>query len=176
MSVEPPYIPPPTGARQTGAYGQRPDPDLEPATRADLKGLRTWIIVAGVWAVAASAIGLLALFGGNDDTKSRGSTTGTAQVADLQRQVDQLEKKLSQASADASDAADTASGLSSGIDSANSTAESAQSTAQAAKQSVADASSSIGDLQSQVESLQQEVKALQSSSGPPAGPPINDGQ
>lgn len=171
MSVDPPYLQPPTSPGQPGGYGGSPDPDQQPATRGDLKPLRTWLIVAAVWAVAASAIGLLALFGGGDETKGSGGTADAAQVADLQRQVGDLEKNVQQASSDASDAADTASSLSSDIDSANSTAEGAQSTAQEAKSSAADASSSIGDLQSQVDSLQQQVKALEGSQQPPAGPP-----
>ena len=60
--------------RQQQAAGGGPpgpyDPDLEPATQGEVRTLRRWIIVTAIWAVAASAIGLIALLaddGGNGD-------------------------------------------------------------------------------------------------------------
>ena len=45
--------------------GEAPPPP-KPATAEDLRGLRRWLLVAGVWAVAATAIAVIALVKAND--------------------------------------------------------------------------------------------------------------
>ena len=83
MEGSPPTAPPPPAA---GA----PDPDAEPATQGDLRTLRRWLVVAGVWAVAATAIGVLALIDARD-AKDKASDDASVSGADLSRS----EKKLS---------------------------------------------------------------------------------
>jgi outer membrane murein-binding lipoprotein Lpp len=159
MSTTPGYPSrPPYGEDPYGTQAGGPDPDRAPATMGDLKGLRRWLIVAAIWAVAASAIGLIALFGGG--AQGDGKDVDASQVADLSRKVDALQGKVDKATADASDAAQTASQLSSGIDDASSTADDAKSAADKA-------SSSIGDLQSQIDEIDQRLKILENDQQPP---------
>src|SRR3954447_25199865 len=84
-----PHEPPPAGASDPGALP--PDPNALPATKGDVRDLRRWVIVAGVWAVAASAIAIIALVSGNDSSSSDAGKTSTdvsAQVARVQRNLD----------------------------------------------------------------------------------------
>jgi septal ring factor EnvC (AmiA/AmiB activator) len=80
--------------------GLPPDPNALPATKGDLRDLRRWLIVAGAWAVAASAIAIIALISGNDSNKNsdRTSTDVAAQVArvqrDLGKRIDDLDTKI----------------------------------------------------------------------------------
>jgi septal ring factor EnvC (AmiA/AmiB activator) len=71
----------PPGGQQPGA-----DPDQGPATRGQLRTLRRWTAVAGVWAVAATAIGLIALLTGNEEDQKTSS--------DLDAQISRLERTL----------------------------------------------------------------------------------
>lgn len=165
MSTGGPYQPPrPPGGpgvpdqdpyQPTGTF----DPDQEPATAGDLKGLRRWIIVTAIWAVAASVIALIALFG-ISPTEEGGKDVDAAQVADLTRQVDELDAKVGKAVTDASDAADTASGLSGSVDEAAAAAEDAQSTADKT-------ASDLADLQSQVDELEDRLSSLEDQGQPP---------
>src|SRR5918992_569980 len=80
---------------QRGGGGGPPyDPDAEPATQGDVKTLRRWLIVAAVWAVAASAIALIALL--DDDTGGDGGNGESSQSASrveqrLESRIEQLE-------------------------------------------------------------------------------------
>jgi septal ring factor EnvC (AmiA/AmiB activator) len=78
--ASPPPVPP--------AGTQPPvDPDSAPATRGDLRSLRRWIAVAGVWAVAATAVAIIALLD-TDDNADKGRT------ADLAAQVSRVQRTL----------------------------------------------------------------------------------
>ena len=75
--------------------------DDRAATVGDLRSLRRWLVVAAVWAVAATALGVIALIQANKDDDS-GRTTQTAadlarvqrdlagRIDDLKAQVDEL--------------------------------------------------------------------------------------
>jgi polyhydroxyalkanoate synthesis regulator phasin len=74
--------------------------DDRPATVGDLRSLRRWLLVTAVWAVAATALGVIALIQANKDDES-GRTQSAADLArvqkdlagridDLQAQVDDL--------------------------------------------------------------------------------------
>jgi septal ring factor EnvC (AmiA/AmiB activator) len=79
--ASPPPVPP-AGAQPAA------DPDSAPATRGDLRALRRWIAVAGVWAVAATAVAIIALLD-NDNSSSKDRTADlAAQVSRLQRGLD----------------------------------------------------------------------------------------
>ena len=123
--------PPPPG--RPGPPPVPPEGRAEAATREELRGLRRWIVVAIVWAVAASAIGLIALLEEepNDDRTreddvardvSRLARTLDRRMASLESQVEDLprskdlsnvearvrraEVRASQAAGDARDAAE----------------------------------------------------------------------
>jgi septal ring factor EnvC (AmiA/AmiB activator) len=86
-----------------------PEPPLEPvddaapATVGELRSLRRWLVVAGVWAVAASAIAIIALLSANNNDqpkRSPGAVTGaqlTGVQRDLDQRIDALEKKAKSA-------------------------------------------------------------------------------
>jgi septal ring factor EnvC (AmiA/AmiB activator) len=58
--------------------------ESEPATVADVRGLRRWLVVAGVWAFAATAIAVIALIAASDDEKV---AAATGQIGRVQRQL-----------------------------------------------------------------------------------------
>ena len=64
------------------------DDESRPATVADLKRLRLWLIVAGVWAAAATAIAVIALLNSGDDEEQRVS------AAEVSSRVTRLERDL----------------------------------------------------------------------------------
>jgi archaellum component FlaC len=75
---------------------ERPD-DHRPATVAQVKGLRRWLIVAGVWAVAATALAAFALIQANKaDDEGREQAVG--ELSRVQRQlnerIDDLERRV----------------------------------------------------------------------------------
>ena len=76
------------------------DEDAAPATLGELRNLRRWLVVAGVWAVAASAIAIIALLTADDDDSPRrppGAVTGSQLSGvqrDLDERIDALEKQV----------------------------------------------------------------------------------
>jgi hypothetical protein len=81
------------------AVPPEPDPNA-PATRDDVRSLRRWLVVTGVWAVAASAIGIIALVASNDEDPNQASATD-ARLAQLERNISTriqgLEEEVSKA-------------------------------------------------------------------------------
>jgi hypothetical protein len=60
--------------------------DERPATLADIRGLRRWLIVTAVWAAAATALGVIALIQANKEDTS-GQTQSAADLARVQRDL-----------------------------------------------------------------------------------------
>jgi septal ring factor EnvC (AmiA/AmiB activator) len=75
------------------------DDDLRPATFGELRSLRRWLAVAGVWAVAASAIAIIALLEASKEEPARdpnavsGSQLSKVQ-SDLDQRIDRLEERV----------------------------------------------------------------------------------
>jgi len=71
--------------------------DDRPATLGQLKSTRRWLAVAGVWAVAATALGVIALIQANKDDDS-GKTQSAADLARVQKnlsnRIDDLESRV----------------------------------------------------------------------------------
>jgi septal ring factor EnvC (AmiA/AmiB activator) len=71
--------------------------DDRAATVGDLRGLRRWLIVTAVWAVAATALGVIALIQANKDDDS-GRAQSAADLArvqkDLNGRLDDLESRV----------------------------------------------------------------------------------
>ena len=67
-------------------------------TRDDLRGLRRWVVVAGVWAIAATAIALIALLDTSDSDAGRRADDAASRIATVERTVDRridaLEKRI----------------------------------------------------------------------------------
>jgi TolA-binding protein len=86
---------------------EEPQPYVRPEDRAarvsDLRSLRRWLLIAAVWATAATAIAVIALIAADnareDNTQAgRQSARTTAQIAGAQQRLDQrldqLERRL----------------------------------------------------------------------------------
>ncbi len=73
-------------------------PREPPATRDDLRALRRWVVIAGVWAVAATAVALIALIdtsGGRDERRAGDATARRGRVErELLRRIGALEKRV----------------------------------------------------------------------------------
>ncbi len=104
-----------------------PPPDA-PATVEDVRGLRRWLWVVGIWAAAASIIALIALIdSGNGSDKESASTQSdvarleerlTGRLDNIEQTLDEkastedvqkLESRVAKAERDAADAADASS-------------------------------------------------------------------
>ena len=76
------------------------DQNQRPATVASVKNLRRWLIVAGVWAVAATAIAVFALIKA-DEADDAGREQAAGELGRVQRQldnrIDELERRVDQA-------------------------------------------------------------------------------
>jgi TolA-binding protein len=90
--------PPPPGEREPQV--RRED---RPARASDLRSLRRWLLVAAVWATAATAIAVIALIAADhareDNTQAgRRSARTAAQISDaqrrLERRLDELERRV----------------------------------------------------------------------------------
>ena len=71
--------------------------DQLPATVGQVKSLRRWLIVAGVWAVAATALGVFALIQANQEDEA-GREEAAGELGRVQRQLnsrmDDLEQRI----------------------------------------------------------------------------------
>ena len=73
------------------------DEDTRPATVGDLKRLRLWLIVAGVWAAAATAIAVIALLESGDEEGQTSAAEVSTRVTRLEGNLkDELEQVKSQ--------------------------------------------------------------------------------
>ena len=125
--------------------------DTAPATQEDLRVLRRWVIVAGVWAVAATAIGIIALLDTSGTDAEKQASDASDRAAAVERSVDQqnaqikaLEKRLDDLpqTADVSKLEDR---LSAAEDDASKAAEDAKS-----------ADEKVTDLEDRVQTLEDE--------------------
>ena len=71
--------------------------DERPATLADIRSLRRWLAVAAVWAVAATALGVIALLKANEDDSGE-QARAAGELGRVQRQLnsrlDDLESRV----------------------------------------------------------------------------------
>jgi TolA-binding protein len=93
--------PPPGGPRPARPGDVAPYvEDERPATLADIRSLRRWLAVAAVWAVAATALGVIALLEANkDDSAEQERAAGelgrvqkqlNSRMDDLEGRIDEL--------------------------------------------------------------------------------------
>jgi DNA repair exonuclease SbcCD ATPase subunit len=94
----PPDRPRPGEAPLTPVPG--PLEEEAPATRGELRSLRRWVAVAGVWAVAATAVAIIALLDEDGDDEADAARDSAAQVSRVQRELDRrlddLEERVQQ--------------------------------------------------------------------------------
>jgi chromosome segregation ATPase len=126
-------------------------------TRDDLKGLRRWVIVAGVWAVAATAIALIALLDTSDSDAQKEADDAAGRVAKTEREldarIDALEKKV-----DALPTSQDTSKLEERLSAAEADASKASKDAK-------DASTKVSDLEDRVKTLEDTADSSSSSGG-----------
>jgi septal ring factor EnvC (AmiA/AmiB activator) len=124
-------------------------PDDAPATVGDVRNLKRWLIVAGVWAVAASAIAIIALLKANDNEPKNtpNAVTGsqlTGVQRDLDQRIDDLEKKIKTLPS-----SDDVSNLDDRLKAAEKKADSASSDVKAVRSDVDDLKQQVDDLEQQ---------------------------
>ena len=69
-------------------------PPEAPATESDLRTLRRWVLVAGVWAVAATAVALIALLDPSGDDAEKRAGGAEERIADIERSLDRRVEEL----------------------------------------------------------------------------------
>jgi len=90
--TQPPAVPEPSN-------GPPSDPDAVPAAEGQVRSLRRWLIVTAIWAVAASAIGIIALIAANetdDETARTVSRELTRVQRDVNARLDSLEQDINE--------------------------------------------------------------------------------
>jgi septal ring factor EnvC (AmiA/AmiB activator) len=79
------------------AGAPRPREDDRPATYGELRSTRRWLAVAGVWAVAATALGVFALLEANQEDDA-GRQQAAGELGRVQRalndRIDELESRI----------------------------------------------------------------------------------
>jgi septal ring factor EnvC (AmiA/AmiB activator) len=161
VSAQEPPTPRP-GAPPTPA-GPPPDAPLEardpyePATVEDLRTLRRWLAVVGIWAVAASAVALIALFDTAEEPQTSGDQAETAsQISRVQRnldeRLDELEKDVAEGSASREDVAR----LERRVRRAEGQSADAREDAGRARESSSDLDGRLDDLEDRVQRLEDE--------------------
>ena len=76
---------PPSRGRHHAAKATGRD-DSRPATQAQLKSLRRWLLVAAAWATAATVIAVLAFLSANTDEEQR-LAENNAELRQIQRNI-----------------------------------------------------------------------------------------
>ena len=84
--------PPPGPSPQRPTVPAELPDDQRPATLEDVKGLRRWVIVAGVWAVAATALAVIALL----KPAEQDPDTAAAASRSVNRLQDRLDERFEQ--------------------------------------------------------------------------------
>jgi polyhydroxyalkanoate synthesis regulator phasin len=133
-------------------------PDDAPATVGELRTLKRWLIVAGVWAVAASAIAIIALLTANDDPERPAGVTNS-QLSGVQRDLDERIDELERQVKDLPQSDD--------LSKLEDRLETAENRVNSARDDVKALGSDVDDLQRQVDDLEQQ----QSRSGGTQPPP-----
>jgi chromosome segregation ATPase len=138
------------------------DPDVvddhRPASYGELRRLRRWLLVATVWAIAATAIAVVAFLEARDAKDAQSSATNATQ-ADIDRVRDRLTEDV-QELRDQVDQLPT----SNEVDQLATRVRKAQRDANSADNEASDANDAVNSLESRVEDLEESVDSLESSS------------
>ena len=137
-------------------------PDDAPATVGELRTLRRWLLVAGVWAVAATAIAIIALL--DDDSQPAPADNASASrlerlERDLSGRIDDLSQKV-----DDGASSEDVKRLQDRLEQAEEDASKAADDSRRARQSLSDLDDRVGELEDRVDAL-----AAQGDGGPDPG-------
>ena len=126
--------------------------DERPATLADIRSLRRWVAVAAVWAVAATALGVIALLEANKDD-SGDQTKAASELGRVQRQlnsrIDDLEARIEDLPT-----SDDVSKLDGRLKAVEDDADKSRAAADKLDGRVADLEGRVDDLETRVEELE----------------------
>ena len=148
MHEPPPGAPQPPRPGDVAPYVE----DERPATLADLRSIKRWLAVAGIWAVAATALGVIALIEANkDDTGDQ--TAAAGELARVQKQlnsrIDDLESRI-----DDLPTSDDVSKLDGRLKAVEDDADKSRAAADKLDGRVADLEGRVDDLETRVEELE----------------------
>ena len=148
MHENPPGAPPPLRAGDVAPYVE----DERPATLADIRSLRRWLAVAAIWAVAATALAVIALLEANkDDDGDRTRVAG--ELGRVQRQlnsrIDDVESRIEDLSS-----SDDVSKLDGRLKAVEQDADRSGTAAEKLSVGVDDLAGQVDDLESRVEELE----------------------
>ena len=148
MHETPPGAPRPPRAGDVAPYVE----DDRPATLADIRSLRRWLAVAAIWAVAATALAVIALLEANkDDSADQTKTAG--ELGRVQRQlnsrIDDLESRV-----DDLPTSDDVSKLDGRLKTVEDDADKTRAAADKLSGSVDDLGAQVDDLETRVEELE----------------------
>jgi hypothetical protein len=144
-----------------------PPPSPDPAEREvrsdQVRSLRRWLIVAGVWAVAATAIAVLAFVEARD---AKNETSSRATQADIDRVRDRLREDIDDLGVrvDALPTQAEVDGLDTRVRKAQREATKAGNDASDAKDDASKASTKVGDLEDRVTTLESDADDSSSDS------------
>lgn len=125
-----------------------------PARVGDLRSLRRWLLVAAVWATAATAIAVIALIAADqardDNTQAgRESARAAGQIGDAQRRLDRRLEEIEARLDELPTAAD--------LDDLNGRLEQAESEDGRTGEEIEELTSSVNDLKTRVEALEEDA-------------------
>lgn len=135
------------------------DEDERPATAGELRTLRRWVAVAGVWAVAATAVALIALLDGNGDEPRRasGNDRVARELRALERTTTERLDELEEAVEDAASPED--------LEELAERVEELEADLERAAESAGDAEDAVGELGTRLGELESRVDELGASGG-----------
>jgi polyhydroxyalkanoate synthesis regulator phasin len=144
----PPGAPQPPRAGDVAPYVE----DERPATLADIRSLRRWLAVAAVWAVAATALGVIALLKANEDDSAQ-QTAAAGELGRVQRQLNSRMDDL-EARVDELPTNDAVAKLDSRLKSVEDDADKSRANADKLSGRVDELEGRVDDLESRVEELE----------------------
>lgn len=148
--------------RPIGAGGDRPGG--APVTRGDLKGLRRWTLVAGIWAVAATAVALIALLDTSGGEAEQTAGDANRRVGELEKRLDGLDRGVRGLSARTDDAESRLGGLAPLSD-----VTKLQTRVGRAEEGASAANNRSGNIRDTLRALGQRVTALEEAPPPSGG-------
>ncbi|MEX2196057.1 MAG: hypothetical protein WD844_12295 [Thermoleophilaceae bacterium] len=144
------------------APGEPPvQPDDAPASVGQLRTLRRWVAVAGVWAVAATAVALIALIDASGDEPRDEENGVAADIGELQRSLDERLAELERGVRDAASGED--------LQRLDNRLGELEDDVSSASQSAADAADAADAIGNRVDDLEGRVEALESDAGNDGG-------
>lgn len=138
------------------------DPEDRVVRRGDLRGLRRWLIVTSIWAIAATAIGVVAFLEARD---AKESSTSRATQGDIDKVSDRLTKDIDElgSQVDGLPTQSEVSSLQTRVRKAQRDATKATNDASDATDDVSNLRGRVSDLEDQVDALETEVDSNNAS-------------